>query len=77
MTTATAKVFMNGRSQAIRLPKKFRVSGSEVLISKKGNTITIVDKPKLTWKEFFKKYGPAKDFVLVRDNSAPQKRDLF
>ena len=28
--SSTAKVFMNGRSQAIRLPKEFRVSASEV-----------------------------------------------
>ena len=32
----TAKVFMNGRSQAVRLPRKFRFSGSEVRIRRFG-----------------------------------------
>ena len=31
----TAKLFMNGRSQAVRLPKEFRFDGDEVYIKKK------------------------------------------
>ncbi len=31
----TAKLFFNGRSQAIRLPKAFRLEGNEVYIKKK------------------------------------------
>jgi antitoxin VapB len=31
---ATAKLFMNGRSQAVRLPKEFRFDGKEVRISR-------------------------------------------
>ena len=34
---ATAKLFQNGRSQAVRLPKEFRLQGKEVKISKQGN----------------------------------------
>ena len=34
MDRVTAKVFMNGRSQAIRLPKEFRVQGDEVYFTK-------------------------------------------
>ena len=36
---ATAKLFQNGRSQAVRLPKEFRLQGKEVKISKQGNKI--------------------------------------
>ncbi len=36
-----AKVFQNGRSQAIRLPKAFRFKGSEVIISKKGDMVIL------------------------------------
>ena len=34
MSTATAKLFMNGQSQAVRLPKEFRLEGKEVYIQK-------------------------------------------
>jgi len=37
---ARAKVFKNGSSQAVRLPKEFRFQGTEVLISKKGGYST-------------------------------------
>ena len=37
----TAKVFMTGRSQAIRLPKEFRFEGKEVKISKQGQQVII------------------------------------
>ncbi|NJM56034.1 MAG: AbrB/MazE/SpoVT family DNA-binding domain-containing protein [Verrucomicrobiae bacterium] len=40
----TAKVFMNGRSQAIRLPKEFRVSGAEVSLKRVQQGILIVER---------------------------------
>ncbi|HHX50389.1 MAG TPA: AbrB/MazE/SpoVT family DNA-binding domain-containing protein [Clostridia bacterium] len=36
-----AKIFMNGRSQAIRLPKEYRLEGSEVYIKKIEDTGTL------------------------------------
>lgn len=46
MTTAaktprTAKLFMSGRSQAVRLPKEFRMPGREVRISRVGNGLLL------------------------------------
>lgn len=38
---ATAKVFMSGRSQAVRLPKEYRFSCDEVEISKEGDAIVL------------------------------------
>jgi antitoxin VapB len=38
----TAKIFMNGRSQAIRLPKKYRFEGSEVYIKKVGDVVILI-----------------------------------
>jgi antitoxin VapB len=35
--TATAKIFMHGRSQAVRLPKEFRLPGKEVRVSRVGD----------------------------------------
>lgn len=40
----TAKIFINGRSQAIRLPKEFRFSGDDVFINKIGNIVILIPK---------------------------------
>ncbi len=39
----TAKVFMNGASQAVRLPKEFRFEGDEVCIKRVGSTVVLYD----------------------------------
>jgi antitoxin VapB len=44
----TAKVFWSGRSQAVRLPKHFRVEGREVRISRRGRAIVLEPIPE-TW----------------------------
>lgn len=35
----TAKLFMSGKSQAVRLPKSYRFSGDEVVIKRLGNAV--------------------------------------
>lgn len=37
-----AKIFMSGRSQAVRLPKAYRLSGTEVRIKKIGNALVLI-----------------------------------
>ncbi|MGH8953059.1 MAG: antitoxin [Acidimicrobiia bacterium] len=44
-----AKVFWNGRSQAVRLPKDFRFEGKEVLIRREGEAVVLEPIPKKTW----------------------------
>lgn len=44
----TARVFWSGRSQAVRLPKQFRVEGREVRIKRQGNGILLEPVPE-TW----------------------------
>jgi len=39
--TGSAKLFMHGRSQAVRLPKAFRLPGSEVRVRRMGNGVLI------------------------------------
>ena len=39
--SATAKVFMSGRSQAVRLPKEFRLTGKEVRIRREGDALIL------------------------------------
>ena len=43
--TRTAKIFLNNRSQAVRLPKDFRFAVSEVFISKVGENIVLSPRP--------------------------------
>ena len=38
---STAKLFMHGRSQAVRLPKEFRFEGSEVRVSRMGEKVIL------------------------------------
>ena len=47
----TAKLFQNGRSQAVRLPHKFRFSGDEVFIQQIGEAVLLVPKDDV-WKTF-------------------------
>jgi antitoxin VapB len=80
MNVKVAKVFMNGRSQAIRLPKEFRVEGTEVYIEKNRGRLIITSKPE---KEVFEKavedlFGCCPDFDTRRDsvNDQPRKVNL-
>lgn len=47
----TAKLFTNGSSQAVRLPKEYRFSGNEVYAHKIGETVILVPKDK-EWETF-------------------------
>jgi antitoxin VapB len=48
---AVAKVFRTGRSQAIRLPKEFRVAGTEVYLKRTAEGFLVI--PKDPWEFFF------------------------
>jgi len=50
---AIAKVFQNGRSQAVRIPKEFRFKGKEVKISKKGDRVILEPLERSKWPESF------------------------
>jgi antitoxin VapB len=43
----TAKLFMHGRSQAVRLPKEFRLPGAEVRVRRVGDSVVLepIDQP--------------------------------
>ena len=53
-----AKIFQNGRSQAVRLPKAFRFKGNEVKISKKGDMVILEPIGRSKWPENFWDYFP-------------------
>jgi antitoxin VapB len=76
MNMAKAKVFMNGRSQAIRLPKEFRVEGDEVYITKENGRIIIFEKPQKTWAEIVKDMPSFPDFDVGRDKISRKPREV-
>jgi antitoxin VapB len=62
---STAKVFKNGRSQAVRLPKEFRLEGTEVKICKKGKQIILEPLEKTEWpRGFWTEFSPDPDFEV-------------
>ncbi len=76
MDSQTAKIFTNGRSQAVRLPKEFRFDTDEVYISKQGDNV-IISAKKPSWDEFFDtKSSFDDDFLNDREDSPPQERDF-
>lgn len=75
--TMIAKVFQNGRSQAIRLPKECRVNGDEVYIEKIGNSLIIVPKERSKWDVMRNALANMEDFELERNQLEVQERELF
>ncbi|HEX8711171.1 MAG TPA: AbrB/MazE/SpoVT family DNA-binding domain-containing protein [Terracidiphilus sp.] len=65
--TKTAKLFMNGRSQAVRLPKEFRFPGKEVAIRQDPETGEVVlsphpsSEPALSFDQWFALYDAVPD----------------
>ena len=77
----TAKLFMNGRSQAVRLPVNLRFEGDEVYIRKDPETgDVILSRKPGNWTEFFELINTLEipdDFMEERDNERPEDKDLF
>ena len=77
----TAKLFYNGRSQAVRLPAEYRFQGSEVYVRHDPATgDVILSRRPDSWQDFFdlmKTIDVPNDFMADRDDGPPQKRELF
>lgn len=70
----TAKLFKNGQSQAVRLPKEFRMTGTEVYIKKQGQAIILLPKegswaPLLESLDHFEK-----DLKIERNQPADEQK---
>jgi len=74
----TARLFQNGNSQAVRLPKEFRISGTEVKIYKRGNQV-ILEPIETTWDSLFESLREFPDDFLKdgRNQPAMQERESF
>ncbi|MBI4651163.1 antitoxin [Candidatus Desantisbacteria bacterium] len=72
-----AKIFTNGRSQAVRLPKDFRFNAKEVYINKIGDVVMLISK-NTPWKNLINSLDKfSDDFMTERNQPENQKRELF
>jgi antitoxin VapB len=73
----TAKLFQNGQSQAVRLPKEFRFEGAEVYVKKTHNAVILIPKDN-PWESFFRGLeGFTDDFMSQRNQPPNQEREAF
>lgn len=71
----TAKLFRNGDSQAVRLPKEFRFEGRQVLIKRVGTAVVLLPEG-CAWDvlaDSLRQFSP--DFMTRRDQPAVQERE--
>jgi len=70
-----AKVFMNNRSQAVRLPKEFQFNTQEVFIRKKGSEVVLSPRP-FDWTSYLAE-GPvaSPDFMEGVEDLPEQERE--
>ncbi len=69
----TAKIFKNGQSQAVRLPKEFRLEGDECYVKRVGNAIMLIPKQN-SWQPLIdavKRFS--NDFMTERDQPIEQQ----
>ncbi len=75
--TRTAKLFLNGRSQAVRLPAEFRFPGTEVYVRKDPATGNVIlSRRPESWDSFFQLAdgGVPREFMSERGDLVPQER---
>jgi antitoxin VapB len=62
---STAKLFQNGRSQAVRLPRAFRFKGTQVTIRREGDSVILEPLEVREWPdEFWDAFKPDPTFSL-------------
>jgi len=72
---ATARIFKSGNSQAVRLPKQFRVKAAEVEIFRRGNEIVLREKARGMARAFELLASLPDDFMAEgRQDPPPQRR---
>ena len=74
----TAKVFENGRSQAVRLPKEYRFNTTEVAVNKIGDIVLLIPKTN-KWNSFMQAIDMfSDDFMQIeRCDPTEQEREML
>jgi antitoxin VapB len=70
-----AKLFKNGESQAVRLPKDFRFQGNEVYVKRQGNAVVLVPETD-SWETLIESTSRfSEDFMAEREQPPLQERE--
>ncbi len=73
----TAKIFTNGRSQAVRLPKNCRFSGNDVFVKKIGKMVVLIPKDD-PWASLVNSLDQfTDDFMNTRDQPNQDSWEVF
>jgi antitoxin VapB len=71
----TAKIFQNGKSQAIRLPKEYRFSGTKVYLKRMGNAVVLIPEHD-SWQPLIESLALfSDDFMADRGQPPVQSRE--
>ena len=79
MERVRAKIFSNGGSQAVRLPKRFRLDASEVEIWREGENLLLrpIKKPRFAnWQEMFESIDQRGSDLTIEDRQQPAEPDV-
>lgn len=68
-----AKIFENGRSQAVRLPKEYRFNANEVNVNKVGDIIMLIPK-KSKWNSMIESLDMFTDDFMIERNQGENAR---
>lgn len=73
-----ARVFQSGNSQAVRLPKQFRLRSREVEILRRGDELVLIEVPRSMEHAFDLLSGLPEDFLKDgRNDTVPQDREAL
>ena len=73
----TARLFRNGRNQAVRLPKDYEMDAEEVYIQRDGEKLIITPKPRSCDAYFEHARRLSEDFPETIEDLPPQPREVF
>ncbi len=70
------RLFKNGRSQAVRIPRDFELPGEEALMRQEGNRLIIEPISTLSLAEIFAKWQPLQEGLPTIADQPPEDVDL-
>ena len=70
----TAKLFQNGQSQAVRLPKKYRFKGEKVIIKRLGNAVVLLPYED-SWSTLFDSLEQFSDDFMEEGRQQPESQE--
>ena len=76
MPSRTVRLFRNGRNQAVRIPREFELPGSEALLSREGDALTLRPAPPRSLLAVLKTLEPLDASLAPARDRAPEPVDL-